>query len=50
MIKETSLAEAVEARFLNKMLDNDEELAFFKKQFHYAGPVGEGAFGVVIAA
>ena len=40
----------LELRFYNKVVDTDTETHFFQSHFHFLGVVGEGAFGLVIAA
>lgn len=42
--------ETIETLFLGKVLAKEEDLAFFKSQFKYVGPLGKGAFAVVVAA
>lgn len=42
--------EKIETLFLGKVLAKEEDLAFFKSHFKYLGPLGKGAFAIVVAA
>jgi hypothetical protein len=42
--------ETIETLFLGKVLAKEEDLAFFKSHFKYLGPLGQGAFAIVVAA
>lgn len=42
--------ETIETLFLGKVLAKEEDLIFFKSHFKYVGPLGKGAFAVVVAA
>lgn len=42
--------ETVETLFFGKVLGADEDLDFFQSQFKYLGPLGKGAFAIVVAA
>jgi serine/threonine protein kinase len=40
----------IETLFFGKVLAQDEELEEFKAKFKYLGPLGQGAFAIVVAA
>lgn len=40
----------IETLFFGKVLAQDEELEVFKNKFKYLGPLGQGAFAIVVAA
>lgn len=40
----------IETLFFGKVLEQDEELEEFKANFKYLGPLGHGAFAVVVSA
>jgi serine/threonine protein kinase len=40
----------LELKFYEKVVDSNEEITFFKSHFTFLGVIGEGAFGLVVAA